>query len=94
MELIRRPSAFLPLAISVGFLLAFSIGLARGTLVRQPDEDAGAHLFQLLMPLQFLMIAFFAIRWLPRKRTAALRVLALQVSLAIAVLLVVYVRNL
>ena len=94
MELIRRPSAFLPVAIFSGFLLSLMIGLAHGTLVRQPDEDAGAHLFQLLMPLQFLIVVFFAISWLPRKRTAALRVLALQVSLALAVLLVVYARHL
>lgn len=94
MTLLRRPSAFLPVVISLGFLLTFMIGLAQGTLVRQPDEGGAAHLFQLLMPLQLLIIAFFAARWLPRKRTAALGVLALQLSLALAVLLVVYIRHL
>lgn len=92
--LLRRPSAFLPLAISAAFLVAFAIGMAQGRLVRQPDEDIGAHLFQLLMPAQLLIIAFFAISWLPRQPKAAFLVLALQVGAALAVIGVVYFRHL
>ncbi|MDQ6930021.1 MAG: hypothetical protein M3126_05080 [Candidatus Eremiobacteraeota bacterium] len=92
--LLKRPSAFLPLAISTGFLAAFLIWFIQGTLVRAPDEDAGAHLFQILMPTQLAIIAFFAISWLPKKPKHALQVLALQVSTALAVLAVVYVRHL
>ena len=93
-DLLRRPSAFLPLLISAGFLAAFIVGIVQGTLVRQPDEDAGAHLFQILMPAQFLIIAFFAMSWLPKKPKPALAVLALQASAALAVLGVVYFRHL
>jgi hypothetical protein len=92
--LLKRPSAFIPIAISGGFLAAFAIGLVQGTLVRRPDEDTGAHLFQILMPVQFLIIAFFAISWLPRMPKPTLQVLALQVSAALAVLAIVFVRHL
>ncbi len=94
LALLKRPSAFLPLAISAGFLTAFLIGILRGTLVPQPDEGTGAHLFQILMPAQLLIIAFFAISWLPKSPKPALQVLALQGSAALAVLAVVYLRHL
>ncbi len=88
--LLRRPSAFLPLLISSGFLIAFAIGIAHGTLVRQPDEGTGAHLFQLLMPLQMLVIAFFAYTWVPKMRYPALAIVALQCAAALAVVAIVF----
>lgn len=94
MELLKRPSAFLPLAISAGFLTFFAAAYAQGTLVRQPDEGAGAHLFQILMPVQLLIIGFFALTWLPKKPKAASGVLIVQVAFALAVFAVVYVRHL
>jgi hypothetical protein len=94
MELFKRPSAFLPLAISGGFLAFFAVAYTQGTLVRQPDEGTGAHLFQLLMPVQLLIMLFFALTWVPKKPHAALPVLALQVAAALGVLAVVFVRHL
>lgn len=92
--LLRRPSAFLPLFISAGFLAMFAVGLAQGTLVRSPDEDVGAHLFQILMPAQLFIIAFFAFRWVPLRPKSALAVLALQLAAAVTVLAIVYFRHL
>jgi hypothetical protein len=94
LELLRRPTGFVPLLISLGFLAAFLVGLMQGTLVRRPDEDAEAHLFQILMLVQFLIITFFAITWLPRRPGAAFQVLALQIVAAGAVLAIVYARHL
>jgi hypothetical protein len=94
LRLLKQPSALLPLIISAGFLSAFAIGIAQGTLVRRPDEGAGAHLFQILMPLQILIMAVFAWSWLPRERSAATQVLALQVAAAVSVVAVVYFRHL
>jgi hypothetical protein len=94
LALLKRPSAFLPLAISGAFLLAFLIALAEGRLVPQPDEEIGAHLFQILMPAQLLITVFFAISWLPQRPKPALQVLTLQISAALAVLAVVYFRHL
>ncbi len=94
LTLLKRPSAFLPLLISAGFLAAFAVGIAQGTLVRQPDEDAGAHLFQLLMPLQLLTIVFFGFSWIPKQPRAALPIFTLQVAAAIVVVAVVYFHHL
>jgi succinyl-CoA synthetase alpha subunit len=46
--------------------------------VREPDEGAAAHIFQLLIALQAPIIAYFAIRHLPRTPRAASAILALQ----------------
>lgn len=93
-KLLKRPEGFLPLAISGSFLALLSAGLSQGTLVRAPDEGAAAHAFQILMPLQFVIVAFCAIRWLPNQRKAALELLALQCAAAIAVLAIVYWKHL
>jgi hypothetical protein len=94
MELLKRPSAFVPLAISTGFLAFFAVAYAQGTLVRQPDEGTGAHLFQLLMPVQLLIMLVFALNWVPKKPRAAVPILALQVAAALGVFAVVYFRHL
>jgi amino acid permease len=93
-ELLKRPSGFVPVLISAGFLATLLTGLAQGTLVRQPDEGTAAHLFQLLMPVQFLIIIFFAVSWLPKKTIAALEVLSLQCAAALAVFAIVYFKHL
>jgi hypothetical protein len=66
----------------------------QGHLLRQPDEGTAAHLFQILMPLQFLIMLFFAVKWLPQERKAALEVLALQGAAALGVLAIVYFNKL
>lgn len=93
-DLLKRPIGFVPILISAGFLAVLLTGLTQGTLVRRPDEDTGAHLFQMLMPLQFLIMIIFAVSWLPRRTKAALEVLALQCGGAVAVLAIVYLRHL
>jgi hypothetical protein len=94
LDLLRRPTGFVPLLISAAFLTTLLTSLAQGTLVRQADEGTAAHLFQLLMPLQFLIMFAFAITWLPKTPKAAIEVLLLQAAAAIAVLTIVYSRHL
>ena len=75
--LVRQPSAFLPLLLS---LAALSIVLGHAALygvVHEPDEGAAAHLWQLLVAIQIPMITVFALKWLPRATRAALLFLAL-----------------
>lgn len=62
LDLLKRPTAFLPLAISAGFLIVLLLGLAQGTLARQPDEDVAAHLFQILIPVQIVFIGALGCR--------------------------------
>src|SRR6266581_2888958 len=64
--MIKQPSAFLPLAMSLAALATVLLHLARFGVVREPDEGAAAHIWQLLMAAQIPIIGFFAIKWLPR----------------------------
>ncbi|MGA2016691.1 MAG: hypothetical protein ABSH26_07020 [Opitutaceae bacterium] len=84
-SLILRPSAFVPIAMSLAaFAVVLGYVLVYG-VARQPDEGAAAHIWQLLVCGQMPLVAFFLIRWLPRSPRAALRVFALQfVALLVA----------
>ena len=80
----RQPSAILPVAMST-VALALVLGhVAVYGIVHEADEGTPAHLFQLLMAAQVPIVAFFAIRWLPRDPGPALKVLAIQAGAALA----------
>jgi hypothetical protein len=89
-SLLKRPSALMPLAMSLA-ALATVIGYAAmfGT-ARQEDEGTAAHVWQLLMAGQVPVIGFFAIKWLPTEPRQALLVLALQLGAAIAAMFPVW----
>ncbi len=91
--MIKRPSAFLPIVMSVAALALVVLQLVFVGAARQPDEGAAAHLWQLLMAVQLPIIAFFAIRWLPRYPKRALAVLALQAAAALVVLAPVFIMG-
>ena len=64
--------------------LAIVLGdIALYGIVRQADEGSAAHLFQLLIAGQIPIVAFFAVKWLPRAPRQALQVLALQAGAAL-----------
>jgi hypothetical protein len=88
--LLTRPTALIPLAMSLT-ALAVAIGYAAlfGT-ARQADEGTAAHLWQLLMAGQVPVVAFFAFKWLPVSPGRALVVLALQLGAAIAAMFPVW----
>jgi len=87
---IRRPSAWLPMAMSVTTLAILLVHFIRFGFVREADEGTSAHLFQILMGGQLPIIAFFIIKWVPRTPKQALLILALQVALALAALAPVF----
>ena len=89
-KLLRRPSSIVPVVMS-GFVIAATVWhLTRFGLVHQTDEGTAAHIFQILMPLQVPVIGYFAIRWLPIDARWTSKVLALQVTLFVAILAVVF----
>ena len=98
--MVRRPSALVPLAMSLAALAvlgtAYIVGLATGHagLVREPDEGAAAHIWQLLMAGQMPVLLFFAIKWLPRAPRQTLCVLALQVGAVLAAMAPVFFLHL
>ena len=91
--MIKRPSAFVPAAMSFSALAIVLVHIIMSGTAREADEGTAAHLWQLLMAAQIPIIAFFAIRWLPRSPRSALSVLALQVVAALAALAPVYLLN-
>ena len=97
--IIKRPSAFLPLAMSLTALAMLIGAIMHGyvvghPVVREPDEGAIAHLWQLLMAGQMPFVAFFAIKWLPRAPRQTLPVLAVQAGAALASMAPVFFLNL
>ena len=81
-----RPSAVLPLAMSLAALATVIGHIVLFGPAGEADEGAAAHIFQLLIAGQVPIVAFFAFRWLQRTPKQALAVLALQAFAVIAAL--------
>ena len=89
-SLMKQPSAFLPIAMSAAALALVLGHIALSGGAREADEGTAAHLWQLLMAGQLPVVAYFAVRWLPRTPGTALRVLALQAIAVLAACFPVY----
>jgi len=92
--MLKQPSAFLPVAMSFAALATVLAHVVMFGIVREADEGTAAHIFQLLMTAEVPIVAFFAIKWLPRIPRQALQVLALQVGAALAALAPVFFLDL
>ena len=84
MSILRHQTALLPILVSL-IIIALGIREAMTVGLHQPDEGTAAHVFQILMPLELVLITVFAFTWVPRSPRAALAVLALQVGLVVAI---------
>ena len=91
---LKQPSAFLPLVMSFAALVTVLAHVVIFGVARQADEGTAAHFFQLLMVAEVPIAAFFAIKWLPRSPTQALRVLALHLIAALVALAPVFLLDL
>ncbi len=69
--------SFAALSVVLGHIAIFGAA-------HEADEGTAAHLWQLLMAGQIPVIAFFAIKWLPRSPRQALPVLVLQAVAGLA----------
>ena len=92
--IVRKPSAFVPVAMSLIALAVVLLHTAIYGVAREADEGAAAHIWQLLMAGQIPVLAFFAIKWLPRAPKPTIYVLALQAGAALASLAPVFFLNL
>lgn len=93
-QLLKRPSAFLPIAMSMAALAIVLGTVAIFGVPHDADEGTAAHLFQLLIVAQLPIVAVFAIKWGPRAPSEALRILALQAGAGLAALAPVYFLHL
>ena len=89
-SMLKQPSAFIPIALSLAALGTVIVHVALFGVARESAEGTAARLWQLLMVAQVPAVAFFAVRWLPATPRAALQVLALQVGAALAALAPVF----
>jgi hypothetical protein len=92
--MLKRPSALIPIAMSVAALALVLVGVVFFSAPRESDEGAIAHLWQLLVAGQLPVVAFFAIKWLPRSPRPAFSILALQAVALLAALAPVYFLDL
>jgi hypothetical protein len=90
----QHPSAFVPIGMSLAALVLVLGHVAIFGVVREPDEGAAAHVWQLLMAGQLPIVLYFAARWLPKAPGPAFRVLALQTVAILTACAPVYLLNL
>ncbi len=88
--LIKKPSAWLPIAMSFIALAVLLVHFAKYGIIHETDEGTAAHLFQLFMAGQVPVIIFFLIRWLPKSPKKVLKILILQIVAVIVALIPVY----
>ena len=89
-QVLKRPSAYLPVAMSIAALATVAVHVALYGAAREADEGTAAHLWQLLVGGQLPIVAFFAVKWLPRAPRQAVLVLVLQVLAGLAALAPVF----
>jgi hypothetical protein len=89
-SLLKKPSAFIPVAMSLAALATVLIHIILFGTAREPDEGTAAHIFQLLLIVQLPLVAFFAIKWLPRFPKPSLLVLAPQAATGLVALAPVF----
>ena len=82
-SILRAPSAWLPIVMSLASVGIIVLHLARYGVTHDTDEGTSAHLFQRLMGGQLFVIGYFALRWLPENPKQAIGVLALQLCAAV-----------
>lgn len=93
LAVLKHPSAFLPVAMSLGALATVLIYLVLHGPAPQADEGAAAHIWQLLMAVQVPFVLFFAIKWVPQSPRQAVPILALQVGAALAAMAPVFLLH-
>jgi hypothetical protein len=91
--MLKHPSAFLPVTMSLGALATVLVFAALHGTAPQADEGAAAHIWQILMAAQVPLVLFFAIKWLPQSPRQAVPILSLQVVAALAAMAPVFLLH-
>ncbi len=91
--ILKHPSAFLPVVMSIGALAIVLGFLALHGPAPQADEGTAAHIWQLLMAAQVPIILFFAVRWVPDFPRQAVPILVLQALAALGAMAPVYLLH-
>ena len=78
----RLPSALLPIGMSLAALGVVLADLARIHGGQSAGDGPAAYVFQILLVGQAPVVAFFAIKWLPRLPAEAMMMIGLQAGAA------------
>lgn len=92
-SMLKHPSAFLPVAMSLGALATVLAFVALHGTAPQEDEGTAAHIWQLLMAAQAPIVLFFAVKWVPQSPKQAVPVLVLQIGAALAAMAPVFLLH-
>lgn len=87
---LKEPFAFIPMVFSLAAFAMTTMILTVNGVVHESDEGTYAHLFQLLMAASLIMSAAFLFRWLARDPWQTLRILAIQIAVALLALAPVF----
>ena len=90
LTMLKHPSAYLPIALSLGALATILVFITLHGTAPQPDEGTAAHIWQLLMIAQIPFVMFFAIKWVWQSPRRAVPILALQLGAALAAMAPVF----
>ena len=92
-SILKKPSAWLPIAMSLTILFTLFGHIAIYGIVHETDEGTAAHIFQILLVLQIPIIIYFAAKWVPRNPKLALKILILQfIAILIPIALVYFLE--
>jgi cell division protein FtsW (lipid II flippase) len=83
-QMIKRPLAWVPVAMSLAILAMVLTTIGISGAARQEDEGAQAHIFQIWLVLEVVLVAAFAVEWVPRRPKRALVVVAVQILCVLA----------
>lgn len=89
-SILKIPSAFLPLAMSLAALFLVLGHAAVFGVLHEADEGAAAHIWQILMAGQAPLLGYFMLRWLPDRPRESLKFLALIAVIWLANFAAVY----
>jgi hypothetical protein len=89
-SVLKHPSAFLPVVMSICALATVLRFLVLRGAAPQADEVAAAHLWQIFMAAQVPIVLFFAWKWVPLAPRQAVPILVLQVGAALAAMAPVF----
>ena len=89
-SILKHPSAFLPLVMSLGALATLLTFLAMHGPAPQADEGTAAHIWQILIAGQVPVVVWFAVKWMPQAPKNAAAVLFLQAGVALAAIVPVF----
>jgi hypothetical protein len=90
LRILKHPSAFLPVAMSLGALVTVLGFVAVHGTAPQADEGTAAHIWQFLMVAQIPIVMFFVIKWGRQSPRRAAPILALQVGAVLAAMAPVF----